>query len=165
MGVVLGHVIRSSQHTAAMKFILIAVAVIVGATAAWRFRSEISNWVQDKSGTAKPFVFDNGSNKSQESVAATNGAPRQSATQPGAMKKCVRGEETTYTNFACPPGFNEKGVASDRLTVLTHQAVPAVSPQAASSAPKNGLKDALGMNQDDRLKDRMMDRAIESATR
>lgn len=153
-----------------MRLIVFSVVVLLAVSVAWRYRGalgDLTGVASSAAPPARPIVFDNGTVRDPPPLAAPAGASATAlAAQPGALRKCVRRGETTYTNFACPAGFKELGVASDRVTVLSGQGAP--RPQAADTTPagrRSALHDALDLSRDDRLRERMMDRAIEQGSR
>ena len=84
----------------------------------------------------------------------------------GALRKCVRGQQVSYTNVACPAGSREEAVADAPVNVLPATPVARVAPpQAPGSSAPSSLHQALDLTRDDKLRDRIMERAIEGATR
>ena len=137
---------------------------LIAASAAWRYRDALTG------GTAppppsKPFEFDNGTLR-EYAPPASGG---QAAAAAGTMRKCVRGNEVLYTNFACAAGYREKPIAADRVNVLPSvgAARPAVPPGAAPgvSAGPALLRDKLDLSQDARLREKAMERAVEAQSK
>lgn len=82
--------------------------------------------------------------------------------RPGGLRKCVKGQQVSYTNVECPPGHSEQAVAAAPVTVLP--ATPVAKPAAASSGPSS-LHKALDLTRDDTLKEKAIERAVNGATR
>lgn len=90
--------------------------------------------------------------------AADAAAPRvRSKLPPGALRKCVNGQQVSYTNVECPPGHQEQALNGKPVNVMP--ATPVSKPVVASSAP-SALHQALGLTRDDTLRDRAIERAI-----
>lgn len=79
----------------------------------------------------------------------------------GELRKCVKGQQVSYSNVECPPGSQELAVTA---AVNVVPATPVSKPDEASSGP-SALHKALGVTRDDTLKDKMIERAVEKATR
>jgi len=138
-------------------FVWIAV-VLIALAAGWRYRGAVTAWLTPEP-PPKPIVFDNGTVRDMGDPAS---APPAAAGLPaGALRKCTRGSETQYTNVACPPGFKEKPVSSDRVNVLPAGDAPAAKPAAAppGERPRN-VRDVL-----DPDAERLREKVIERATR
>lgn len=84
----------------------------------------------------------------------------QSAAAPaaGPLRKCVNGQQVTYTNAACPAGHKEQAVTAAPFNVVPATPVPKPA-QAAGSAPL--LHQVLDVKPEPTLKDKMMERAID----
>lgn len=80
----------------------------------------------------------------------------------GGLRKCVKGQETLYTNDKCPSGYRDLAVTAGAVTVLP--ATPVPKPATASSGPSS-LHKALDLTRDDTLRDKAIERAVEGATR
>lgn len=141
-----------------LRLLVIAVLALVLASAAWRYRAWLT---PDAPAPApRPVVFDNDhATPPPPPASAAPGAATVRA--PGALRKCVRGGEVSYTDRACPAGFREREVATDRVTVMPAAPVAAT----ATSASRRTLKQQLDVADEDRLRERMIDRAVEGATR
>lgn len=153
-----------------MKGIVITVLVLLAASAAWRDRAAIDRWLQaGPSAQAKPIVFDNGTVREPPAAASQPFAAAVSLL-PGMLRKCVRGGQTTYTDIDCPNGFQQRTVAADRVSIVD---APADGSARASAAPRSStrpaaqrrLHDALDLSQDSRLRERVMERAIDAGSR
>lgn len=142
-----------------MRIVIWISVLLLAASIGWRYRAVLLQPLQPAGPPARPIVFDNGSVRDQRPASQPDGPPVASLA-PGQPRKCVKGGETTYTNFACPPGFKEAQIRSDRVTVVpgTPQARAAASDKG--SAP-SALHRALDIQRDDELRRRIMDRAID----
>lgn len=141
-----------------LRWMVFAVAALLLASMAWRYRAQASAWLAPEP-PPRPIVFDNDASTPPPPPASAATGPQ--VRPPGTMRKCVRGGETSYTDRPCPPGFRERDLATDRVTVLP------TAPAAAASPPgkRKTLKQALDVADEDRLRERMIDRAVEGATR
>ena len=148
-----------------MKYIFLAFAILVASSAAWHYRGAFSPQPYDNAATPKAIVFDNGSVRDYTSTVPASGTAASTQQAPGALRKCVKGSETVYTNFACPPKFKEKAVASDRVTVLTDQGVAAPSSRPATPEGRPVLREVLDGGADESAKDRVMQRALGTGSR
>lgn len=115
----------------ALRGLVIAAACLAACVVAWQQREPLQAWV----GSAQP-------------VAAAAAGP---------LRKCVNGQQVSYTNAQCPPGRKEQPVTAPPVNVLPATPVPKVA--SASSAPL--LHQALDIKQEATLKDKMMERAID----
>lgn len=145
-----------------MRIVIGILAFALAASIAWRYRALLGDWAAPTAPPPKPFVFDNGTVRDQRPASQPAGPP-VATTAIGAPRKCVRGSETTYTNFSCPPGFREARIADDRVTV-----VPGAAGTKQTASPRAGqapsaLHEALDLKRDDELRRRVMERAIEGA--
>lgn len=145
-----------------MRAVIFLLVVLLAASIGWRYRAVFADWLQPEP-PPKPFVWDNGSVRDTPPASAP--APVQATAPPvGAMRKCVKGSETTYTNFSCPPGFKEAAIKNDRVTVVAGTPVP--KPEGAKQGEAtSALHEALDLKRDDELKRRVMERAMNGAER
>jgi len=148
-----------------MKYIFISIAALVLASAGWHYRHGFSQLAAVDSVRPKPIVFDNGTVRDYTPASQASGVAAQVQQSPGSMRKCVKGSEVTYTNFACPQGFKEKAVATDRVTVLTDQKVVQPTQAPDGTAGKPVLSRALDVRVDEGAKDRAIERAMGSGSR
>lgn len=112
---------------------------------AWQQRGPLQAWL--------------GASAAQVERATRGGADGPAASgRPGGLRKCVKGQEVSYTNGPCPGGFVEQAVSGGTVTVLP--ATPAPKPSEAASGPTS-LHKALDMTRDDTLRDKIMQRQIE----
>ncbi|MFG6433394.1 hypothetical protein [Roseateles sp. LYH14W] len=114
-----------------LRAVVIAAACLGALILAWQKREPLQAWA-----------------RSAQTAAAPAAAP---------LRKCVNGQQVTYTNAPCPPGHKEQAVTAAPVNVLP--ATPVRKPVEASSAPL--LHQALDVKQEPTLKDKMMERAID----
>lgn len=146
----------------------------VAASMAWSQRDApwLRAWIGQGDAPPRPIEFDNGSVRD---LAPPASAPRSAAAKlplpPGKLRKCWRGDEVAYTDQVCPPGFREREVAA-QISVVDSQAprTPAAAPGAAAPPGSPGsrqrtLHEALDLRPDDRLRERVMERAIDAQTK
>ncbi len=148
---------------------LLRVLALVGATAlllsiafsVWR-SGVVRSWLTTAPDTPPRIVFDNGSVRDVPQPAASEPAKAAALSPPGVLRKCVRGDRVSYSNLTCPPGFRERPVSQEGVTVLPAQR-PAASPlPGPSPAPHEKMRDALDLQRDEKLRQRMIDRAIDA---
>lgn len=143
-----------------MRIVIWLSIVLLALAIGWHYRALWLGLAGPPPAPPRPVVFDNGSVRDQRPASQPAGPPVVTAA-PGQARKCVKRGETTYTNFACPPGFKEAAIASDRVTVVpgTSGAPPAAA-KPQGEAP-SALHEALDLKRDEELRRRIMDRAIE----
>ena len=117
----------------ALRGLVIAAACLAAFVVAWQKRESLQAWV----GSLQP------------------GA----AAAAGPLRKCVNGQQVSYTNAQCPPGHKEQPVTAPPVNVQPATPVPKVAP--ACSAPL--LQQALDIKQEAPLMDKMMERAIDGS--
>lgn len=88
------------------------------------------------------------------------GAMISSPMAEGSLRKCMRKGQTTYTNGSCPTGFTEKKVETRQLTVVPRAQASASASGAQTANAGSSLRDALDMNKDERMREKMIDRAV-----
>lgn len=118
-----------------LRGVVIAAACLAALVLAWQKREPLQAWV----------------------ASASSAVSSAAAPAPGPLRKCVNGQQVSYTNAACPPGHKEQAVTAPPVNVLP--ATPVRKPVEASSAPL--LHQALDVKQEPTLKDKMMERAID----
>jgi hypothetical protein len=119
----------------------------------------LRSWLDTTPSIPKEIVFDNGSFRDAPSPAASE--PTQVAlSAPGALRKCVRGDRVTYSNLTCPPGFKERQVSSDKVTVISTDGTRKPESKVQSESAQKTLHNALDLKTDDQLRQRMIDRAV-----
>ncbi|HEY0953790.1 MAG TPA: hypothetical protein VGE36_03465 [Roseateles sp.] len=84
-----------------------------------------------------------------------------SQARPGLMRKCVHGQQVSYTNSECPAGHREQALTAPPVNVLP--ATPVAKPADPGSSGPSSLHRALDLTPDSRLKDKLMERAIEGS--
>ena len=130
----------------------------------WRdgfFRS----WLTTSPDKPREIVFDNGSVRDAPAPAASSPSRTAALSPPGVMRKCVRGDRVTYSNLTCPAGFRERPISQEGVTVVP-AVVTATSPKAQSgTAPHQAMREALDLNRDEKLRQRMIDKAVEAEAR
>lgn len=135
-------------------FVWMAV-VLIALAAGWRYRGAVTAWLTPEP-PPKPIVFDNGTVRDMgvpaSAPAAATGLPA------GVLRKCTRGSETQYTNVACPPGFKEKPVSSDRVNVLPAGDTSAAKPAAPPDERRRNVRDVIEPDAE-RLREKVIDRA------
>jgi hypothetical protein len=130
----------------------------------WRggvFRS----WLTTTPDKPPEIVFDNGSVRDIPGPAASSPSRTAALSPPGVMRKCVRGDRVTYSNLTCPPGFREKPVSRDGVTVLPADGNPSATRAQQGAAPHEAMREALDLKRDEKLRQRMIDRAVEAEAR
>ena len=115
----------------ALRGLVIAAVCLAAFVVAWQKREPLQAWVG-----------------SVQQAAAPAGGP---------LRKCVNGQQVSYTNAQCLPSHKEQAVTAAPVNVLPATPVPKVAP--ASSAPL--LHQALDIKREDTLKDKAMERAID----
>lgn len=148
--------------------LFLASLLLLALAFGWRFwRSVAAEGPDTNARPGAPAIdFDNGSVRAPASATAL--AP---GTVPGQLTKCVRGSETVYTHFTCPPGHKAAPMRGGTVTVVPGGAPAAKPPQGGSASaaglPPNGAKaslhDALDISADPRLRERMVDRAVQNS--
>ncbi len=144
----------------AVRWFFYVIFVLVGVSFAWGKRHWIAEFVSPPP-PPKPIVFDNGSVR--DSAPAPAPAAEVTKFPPGTLRKCVRGQQVSYSNISCPPGHKESAVGGTQLTVLP---APPGAPATRAAASGNGqsrLHEALDLTRDERLRERMIEKAIDGA--
>ena len=118
----------------AVRGLVVAAACVVALVLAWQKREALQAWLG-----------------STQALAVSTAAP---------LRKCVKGQQVSYTNVDCPHGHKEQAVTAAPVNVLPATPVSTTAAQA-SSAPL--LHQVLGVKQEATLKDKMMERAIDGA--
>ena len=140
----------SLRRFIAVMFVLAAIGL------GWQKREQLQAWAGSASLPSAPNIRFNEAPPVAD-AAAPKAAPRFRS---GDLRKCVNGQQVSYTNTECPPGHREQAVAAAPVNVLP--ATPVSKPAQASSAPSS-LHQALDLTRDDKLRDRIMERAINEA--
>lgn len=140
----------SLRRFIAVMFLLAAVGLV------WQKRDQLQAWAGSASLPSAPRISFN-----EPGPTADAAAPKAASKfRSGDLRKCVNGQQVSYTNTECPPGHKEQAVAAAPVTVLP--ATPVSKPAQPSSAPSS-LHQALDLTRDDTLRDRIMERAINEA--
>ena len=148
-----------------MRFVVWFFVLLFGSTLAWRYYPRVDAGLKSQPAPSKPIVFDNGTVRQYLPPPEPGSAPLATSLPQGALRKCVKGKQKTYTNISCPPGHEELPVSSDRLTVLSGQG-PVRPAQALPAAERRStLRDALDLSADDQLRQRIVDRAADMRTK
>lgn len=129
-----------------LRGLVVAAVVLAAGVLAWQKQEGLQSWFRQARSEAV-------AGAQSVAQAATSSKPAA-----GGLRKCVQGQQVSYTNVACPAGHKEQAVAEAAVTVLP--APPVAKPAEAGSAPSS-LHEKLGLTRDDRLKDKIMERAIE----
>lgn len=137
-----------------------ALGLLLLASLAWKYRHFFTELAAPPPPPAKAIVFDNGSVRQLAPAASQPVLQAGPAPLPhGQMRRCTRRQETTYTNVPCPPGFKERAVDGSRVSVVESGQPAAPARPANAGAPRKTLRDALDLNADPQLRDRIIERA------
>ena len=156
----------SSKHIVFARNLLLALVALVLGLAAWSYGRPFFSPSSDAA-PAKPIVFDNGSIRDMlPRLAASEGMGGQEAPA-GVMRKCVAGEKTVYSNLDCPKGYTQKSVAKDNLSVVPASPLPGkeARTELASRERKPEPHDWLKSRDDEELRQKILERAVERNTR
>jgi hypothetical protein len=141
-------------------------ALLIALSAAWGKRQSLQAFLAPPSPPAKAIQFDNGTVRDMGDASdAASAVAARPQFAPGAMRKCFKGQQVTYTNVTCPTGFKEAPVAGPPVSVVPGLAAgkPASPADLAAAGGKgrSSLHDALDLSKDDQLRQRLMERAID----
>jgi hypothetical protein len=142
------------------------IVLLVGVVgiSAWRHRDDA--WVQAlwrPEAPPKPVVFDNGSVRAAaQPMVPASAAAKGPDNLPGQMKKCIKGKQVVYTDQPCEAGAKVASVSGGNVTVVPSIAPKPAAPAQGAQAPsgRSTLHDALDLNGNDNIRDKMMERAI-----
>ena len=137
-----------------------ALGILLLASLAWKYRHLFAEWSAPPPPPAKAIVFDNGTVR--QMAPAASEAVVQAGPQPlphGVPRRCVRRQETTYTNVPCPPGFKERPLDTSRVSVVESGQPVAPARPAGTEPPRRSLREVMDLNADPPLRDRIMERA------
>lgn len=148
-----------------LRRLFLAGLVLVALAFAWRFWGDALLPARAPE-RARPVAieFDNGTVREPPVTTV-----RPAGTVPGQLTKCVRGGETVYTHFTCPPGHKAVPMAGGTVNVVAGTPRPAAAPSPAGASgsgrlPPGGAKaslhEALDSSPDPRLRERLIDRAV-----
>jgi hypothetical protein len=146
-----------------LRTLFAAALVLITLSAIWAKRQVIQEWLKPPApSTAKPIQFDNGTVREYGTTAERSASSGSSPVPAGTMRKCFKGQQISYTNQACPPGYNEKAVAGPPINVLPGQAPAKPAAGQPPGKTNSSLRDALDLSRgDDNLRERAMERTIE----
>lgn len=146
-----------------LKSIFFAALALLGAGALFKLYQggDLRAWLQGPP-APKAFVFDNGSVRDTVVPASAPVGKAVVLSPPGALRKCVRGDRVSYSNLTCPEGFREKPVATEGLSVLPAAPTPA---RTAPADRASALREGQEPRPDDKLRQKMIDRAVEAEGR
>lgn len=120
-----------------LKHLSIGAVALILLAVGWRYRNAeaVQRIINPPSHRRLAIEFDNGTVR-QTGAASMPGTGRAAQVlAPGAVRKCRRGAEITYTNQTCPPGHTEQSMSQGTVNVLPATAVapgaPAGPPPAA----------------------------------
>jgi hypothetical protein len=119
----------------------------------WQQRQRLQAWAE-----AVPLQVSTGSGP----LADATSSKTSSKFKPGDLRKCVKGQQVSYSNVECPAGHQEQAVTAAPVNVLP--ATPVPKPAATGSGP-SALHKALDITRDDSLKDKLIERAVEGPAR
>lgn len=149
----------------------IVAALLIGLSVAWGKRQALSALWAPPPPAPKAIQFDNGTVRdlglpTDAASAAESAIAARPQYAPGAMRKCFKGQQVSYTNVACPPGHKEAPVAGPPVSVVPGLAVAKPSMPNDRGTPggntgRSSLHDALDLSRDEQLRQRVMDRAID----
>ena len=137
-----------------LRGLVVAATLLAAAALAWQKREQLQAWA-GQAPTLATLV----PTSSEPSAGARPGADGAKP-RPGGLRKCVKGQQVAYTNVECPPGYQDQAVTAAPVNVLP--ATPVSKPVASSSAP-SALHQALDITRDDKLRDKLMERAVEGS--
>jgi len=136
----------------------LAIATILFAALGliWQKREQLQVWLEAvrASSTSAPSF---GDPLVTTRPAAEGATPTSARSRPGGLRKCVKGQQISYTNVECPPGHQELAVTAAPVNVLP--ATPVSKPAESSSGPSS-LHKALDLTRDDTLRERAIERAV-----
>jgi hypothetical protein len=148
---------------------LLAIAALAAVTLSVAFSmwrgGTFRDWLRTTPDKPPEIVFDNGSVRDLPLPPASAPSKGITLSPPGALRKCVRGEQVTYSNLTCPPGFREREIAKDRVTVIPGVRTPQSTAVQSAAKPHEAMKDALDLKRDEKLRQRMIDKAVEAEAR
>lgn len=110
------------------------VLVALTTAAAWRYRDAawLHEFLNPQPAKKLHIEFDNGTVRQYETPASGKAKKANEPLPVGAMRKCVRGGDISYTNNACPVGSIEQPLSKGTITVLS---APPTPPKLAPAPP------------------------------
>jgi hypothetical protein len=139
----------------------LAALVLSVAFSVWR-SGIVRAWLTTAPDSPPQIVFDNGSVRDAPMPAASEPTKTAALSPPGVLRKCVRGDRVTYSNLTCPPGFRERPVSQEGVTVLPAPRPVAGSVPGSPATPHEKMRSALDMQRDEKLRQRMIDKAVDA---
>ena len=120
-----------------LRGVVIAAVVLAIGALAWQKQDQLRAWV----GAQPPLVMPD--------LVSSEAAP---------ARKCVKGQQVSYTNVECPAGTQAQAVKAMPVNVVPATPVPRVAqPGSAPSA----LREALDIKREDPLRAKALERAID----
>lgn len=126
-----------------LKHLSIGAVLLVVLAVGWRYRNAevVQRIVNPPSHKPLAIEFDNGTVR-QTGAASQPGTGRPTQVlAPGAVRKCRRGTEITYTNQTCPPGHVEQPMSQGTVNVLPATSVAPRAPAGTPPAPSPSLRE------------------------
>ena len=141
--------------------LFIAALALISLAAIWGKRDTMDDWlIPTATSIAKPIQFDNGTIRNYGNTSDRSSSSGSPPVPPGTLRKCVKGQQVSYTNQTCPLGSNENPVAGPPVNVMPSQA--AAKPETAQpSKTSASLRDALDVSRDENLRERAIERTVE----
>ncbi len=143
---------------AALAFVAVLLSVGFSLWRGGSFRA----WLTTTPDKPPEIVFDNGSVRDVPAPAASAVQRTAALSPPGVMRKCVRGDRVTYSNLTCPAGFRERPVSQEGVTVVPGVKTSSSATSQPSAAPHEKMREALDLKRDEKLRQRMIDKAVEA---
>jgi hypothetical protein len=117
---------------------LIVAALALAAAASWRFRNApwVHEFLHPQAVKKLNIEFDNSTVRQYETPSPPDPAKKGNEPLPvGALRKCVRGSDISYTNNPCPAGSKEHALSKGTVTVLSAPPKPVAPPTQAAPEP------------------------------
>jgi hypothetical protein len=138
--------------------LLVALIIL---SALWGKRYSMANHFAPANALPKQIQFDNGSVRDNRPELAKSSISTQSQFSQGTLRKCIKDAQITYTDVACPPGYRERAVAGPPVNVMPAHSGQNSNEFASPSKGRTSLHDVLDLSRDEKLRDRMLEQAIE----
>ncbi|WP_457443287.1 hypothetical protein [Roseateles sp. P5_E4] len=139
-----------------LRSLAIATILLAALGLVWQKQEQLQAWLgaARASSTSAPSLGEPLVAARPAADAATSTSARS---RPAGLRKCVKGQQVSYTNVECPPGHQELAVTAAPVNVLP--ATPVSKPAESSSGPSS-LHKALDLTRDDTLRERAIERAV-----
>jgi hypothetical protein len=149
-----------------LKHVFMLAVAALAAAFAWRYHDAevVTRFLHPDTTKPKPIQFDNGTVRQYRIASQPDGVRQEAQLPVGSLRKCWKGAEVVYTNFSCPRGFKERPVAAT-VNVVSGQATTRPATREAGTPVKSSLHDALDLSQDPHLREKIIERAVESQGR